>query len=113
VRPGRPGPISAAVVAKSSRYCSGVHKPLRAASKVPVRREPLIHPEQIGLHRCLEVGHAQIGGAAEFSVPGMGEFMPEQACHLAPSIRGQQVSFPAAAVVALVVFEAEMRHVVA
>jgi hypothetical protein len=39
--------------------------------------------------------------------------VPQQACHLAPSIRGQQVSLPRTAVVALVVFQAKMRHVVA
>src|SRR5580698_11308037 len=40
--------------------------------------ETFISPEQFILHRVLEVGCGNVGGAAEFSVPGMGKLVRQE-----------------------------------
>src|SRR3546814_6909169 len=49
-----------------------------SSDPAPELRLPLIDPQQIILHRHVEIGRPQQVGTAELAVPAMGEFMRQQ-----------------------------------
>src|SRR5579863_1619971 len=55
--------------------------------------ETFVNPQQIGLHGRLEIRSAQIGRAAKLSIPGVDEFVGEQAAHASLPGRRQQGAF--------------------
>jgi len=75
--------------------------------------EAFIAPEEIGLHRLFEVGSGEVGGAAELAVPGVDELMREQAADGEGAAGREEDALGEAAVVRLVMLEAEVRDVIA
>ena len=78
-----------------------------------VLRQAFVNPEQVILHGLLIIRRGQIGRTAVLSVPRMHVLVREQAgCRFAFAVIDQR-TLGDAAVVRLVVFQSEVRHVIA
>ena len=78
-----------------------------------VVRQPLIDPQQIRLHRLFVVRGSQISRPAKLAIPGVNKFVRQQSAQRIPGTGQKQSSLGQPAVVRLVVFEAEMRYMIA
>ena len=85
----------------------------RGEHEAEIVGQAFVDPEQIVLHGLLVVGRGEVGGAAEFSVPGVDILVRQQAGRKFAGSIVDQGALIDAAVVGFVMLETEVRNVIA
>ena len=103
---GGEGEVVAILIGGEQAAAGGEHE-------AEIIRQAFVDPEEIVLHGLLVVGRGQVGGTAEFSVPRVDVFVGKEAGGKFASGVVDHAALVDAAVVGLVMLQAEVRDVIA